>query len=57
MAVRKSVTVNGVTWNYSNSPAAWPAMTPNIKVTGQSGVNTQFSGDGYDTMTGGGGGR
>ena len=56
MAQRKSVTVNGVTWYYSGSPAAWPSMTLNVKVTGQSGVNTQFSGDGDDTMTGGGGG-
>ena len=56
MTTRKSVTVNGVTWYYSGSPAAWPTMHPSISVTGKSGVNTQFSGDGNDTMTGGGGG-
>lgn len=55
MAVQ-SVTINGVTWHYSASPAAWPSMTPGIKVTGKYGVNTQFSGAGNDVMTGGGGG-
>ena len=50
------VTIGGVTWNYGpGSYSAWPKMTPGIKVTGKSGVNTQFSGDGRDTMIGGGG--
>ena len=56
MTTRSSVTVNGHVWSYSGAPAAWPSMSPKITVTGKSGVNTQFSGDGDDTMIGGGGG-
>lgn len=56
MTIRQSVTINGFTWYYSGSPAAWPQMAAGISVTGKSGVNTQFSGAGNDIMTGGGGG-
>ncbi len=55
MALRKSLTFGGLTWQYGLTPNVRTSVKPGKTIVGTAGANNALLGAGFDTLVGGGG--